>query len=90
MDLLHSGTVDGFCLVSSDSDFTRLAECIRETGSGARIATLVRVLREVGLEDWLATLASEPELGPIDRLEGRVVPAEPKRASRKRGGVTDG
>lgn len=25
MDLLHSGTVDGFCLVSSDSDFTRLA-----------------------------------------------------------------
>ncbi len=25
MDLLHGGTVDGFCLVSSDSDFTRLA-----------------------------------------------------------------
>ncbi|MGF7238551.1 MAG: NYN domain-containing protein [Frankia sp.] len=32
MDLLHSGSVDGFCLVSSDSDFTRLAERIRETG----------------------------------------------------------
>lgn len=32
MDLLHSGSVDGFCLVSSDSDFTRLATRIREAG----------------------------------------------------------
>lgn len=32
MDLLHSGRVDGFCLVSSDSDFTRLATRIREGG----------------------------------------------------------
>ncbi|KAJ5517498.1 hypothetical protein N7527_009058 [Penicillium freii] len=32
MDLLHSGNFDGFCLVSSDSDFTRLATRIRESG----------------------------------------------------------
>jgi hypothetical protein len=32
MDLLHSGRFDGFCLVSSDSDFTRLAARIREDG----------------------------------------------------------
>lgn len=32
MDLLHSGRLDGFCLVSSDSDFTRLATRIRESG----------------------------------------------------------
>jgi hypothetical protein len=32
MDLLHSGRFDGFCLVSSDSDFTRLASRIREHG----------------------------------------------------------
>lgn len=32
MDLLHSGIFDGFCLVSSDSDFTRLASRIREQG----------------------------------------------------------
>lgn len=32
MDLLHSGRVDGFCLVSSDSDFTRLATRLRESG----------------------------------------------------------
>ncbi len=32
MDILHAGVVDGFCLVSSDSDFTRLATRIREQG----------------------------------------------------------
>ena len=32
MDLLHSGTVSGFCIVSSDSDYTRLAMRIREQG----------------------------------------------------------
>lgn len=32
MDLLHGGRVDGFCLVSSDSDFTRLATRVREAG----------------------------------------------------------
>ena len=32
MDLLYSGNVDAFCLVSSDSDFTRLAMRIRENG----------------------------------------------------------
>ena len=33
MDLLQSGRFDGFCLVSSDSDFTRLAARIREQGT---------------------------------------------------------
>ena len=32
MDLMHSGRFDGFVLVSSDSDFTRLASRIREQG----------------------------------------------------------
>jgi hypothetical protein len=32
MDILHQGKVDGFVLVSSDSDFTRLASRIREDG----------------------------------------------------------
>jgi len=32
MDVLHSSVVDAFCLVSSDSDYTRLATRIRETG----------------------------------------------------------
>ena len=32
MDILYSGQVEGFCLVSSDSDFTRLAARLRESG----------------------------------------------------------
>lgn len=32
MDLLHTGRFSGFCLVSSDSDFTRLASRMREAG----------------------------------------------------------
>lgn len=32
MDILYSGSVDGFCIVSSDSDFTRLAARLRESG----------------------------------------------------------
>lgn len=32
MDLLHSGVFDGFCLVSSDSDYTRLVTRIKEAG----------------------------------------------------------
>jgi len=32
MDILHESDLDGFCLISSDSDFTRLATRIREAG----------------------------------------------------------
>lgn len=32
MDILHENSLDGFCLISSDSDFTRLATRIRESG----------------------------------------------------------
>ena len=32
MDLLYTGKLDGFCIVSSDSDFTRLASRLREAG----------------------------------------------------------
>ena len=32
MDILYSNNVDGFCIVSSDSDFTRLAARLREAG----------------------------------------------------------
>lgn len=32
MDILYSGSVEGFCIVSSDSDFTKLAARLRESG----------------------------------------------------------
>ena len=37
MDLLYSGNLDGFCIVSSDSDFTRLAARLREAGIDATV-----------------------------------------------------
>jgi len=33
MDLMHQGVYDAFCIVSSDSDFTRLAQRLRESGA---------------------------------------------------------
>ena len=32
MDILYTGNVEGFCIVSSDSDFTKLAVRLRESG----------------------------------------------------------
>jgi uncharacterized LabA/DUF88 family protein len=40
MDILYSGRVDGFCIVSSDSDFTRLAIRLRE--AGMKVSVLVK------------------------------------------------
>ncbi|WNM27353.1 helix-turn-helix transcriptional regulator [Demequina capsici] len=55
-----------------------------EAGKGARLTTLVRVLRSLDLEDWLLTLEPEPEIGPLDRLRGIDQVVEPKRASKKK------
>ena len=41
MDILYSGRVDGFCIVSSDSDFTRLATRLREAGTNPTEVFLV-------------------------------------------------
>ena len=49
VDLMHSGHVDGFCLVSSDSDFTRLAWRLRAEGKivrGVGNGTAVLAFRE--------------------------------------------
>lgn len=54
MDLLHRGQVDGFCLASSDSDFTTLASRIREDG-----------LRVYGFG---AEKASKPYVNSCDRF----------------------
>ena len=45
MDLLYTGSFDGFCLVSSDSDFTKLASRIRESGQSPRSPVDHRLLR---------------------------------------------
>jgi uncharacterized LabA/DUF88 family protein len=61
MDVLHTGSVDGFCLVSSDSDFTRLATricmCDARRPRRQRLASPVGPgalqLATVARENWL-------------------------------------
>jgi uncharacterized LabA/DUF88 family protein len=73
MDMLHSGRFDGFCLVTSDRDFTRLATRIREQGCdaygfGGKTApnALVRAFRKfVVLGD--AAPATKPPANPAPK-----------------------
>ena len=88
MDILHAGKVDGFVLVSSDSDFTRLASRIREDGLqviGVGEAKTPDSLRKVCnrfllIENIAANLPapSAPEAkGETARPEPRPEPREP-------------
>jgi uncharacterized LabA/DUF88 family protein len=69
MDFLHSGRFDGFCLVSSDSDFTRLASRIREQGfhvygfgEQKTPASFVQACHRFIYTENLAPVAATPEL----------------------------
>jgi len=65
MDILYSGNVDGFCLVSSDSDFTRLASRLRESGmlviGMGEQKTNEAFIVSCSLFKYLEVLASEEE-----------------------------
>lgn len=74
MDILHSDKTDGFCLVSSDSDFTRLAMCLREAGKlvvgmGAK-ATPKPFISACNVFVHLEVLrcAGEPQNAPQDKV----------------------
>ncbi|WP_430867456.1 helix-turn-helix domain-containing protein [Demequina aurantiaca] len=55
-----------------------------EAGKGARLTTLMRVLRTLGLADWIYSLEPEPEVGPLDKLSGLDRVVEPKRATARK------
>jgi predicted nuclease of predicted toxin-antitoxin system len=80
MDILHAGKVDGFVLVSSDSDFTRLASRIREDGLqviGVGEKKTPESLRNVCNRFlFLENIAAAPE--PADA----PTPAKPVRAEK--------
>lgn len=63
MDILYSGKVDGFCIISSDSDFTRLSARLREAGMfviGMGEKKTVEAFRaSCSLFKYLEVLASE-------------------------------
>ncbi len=69
MDILYSGRVDGFCIVSSDSDFTRLAIRLREAGMkvigiGER-KTLTALISACDKFIYLEILRKQPEETPV-------------------------
>lgn len=81
MDLLYAGNLDGFVIVSSDSDFTRLATRLRESamtvyGLGARKTP--KAFRDACDQFvFLENLADSTEPEPVDEA--------PSRARRERG-----
>jgi uncharacterized LabA/DUF88 family protein len=82
MDLLYAGNVDGFVIVSSDSDFTRLATRLRESGMtvygiGRRNTpeSFVKACDRFIYLDLLSQEPQEPELtAPQDDEPAPVVP----------------
>lgn len=76
MDILYSGNVNGFCLVSSDSDFTRLATRLREAG-----------MKVIGLGE---RKTPSPFIVACDKfiyleILNPAVPSEPAQPKKKKG-----
>ncbi|NBZ86684.1 NYN domain-containing protein [Stagnihabitans tardus] len=90
MDILHAGKVDGFVLVSSDSDFTRLASRIREDGLqviGVGEAKTPDSLRKVCnrfllIENFVGNAAPGAEPKDEPRAQERQEPREPRPEKR--------
>jgi len=81
MDILYSGKVDGFCIVSSDSDFTRLAIRLREAGMKVigigEKKTLIPFITACDKFIYIEILKGEEQVSDEDRKT---------RPSKKRGG----
>jgi hypothetical protein len=81
MDILYSGKVDGFCIVSSDSDFTRLAIRLREAGMKVigigEKKTLIPFITACDKFIYIEILKAEEHTSDEDRKT---------RPSKKRGG----
>ena len=87
MDILYSGKVEGFCLVSSDSDFTRLASRLREggmtvIGMGEK-KTPKPFIAACNMFRYLDVLAAQPE--PQPEPEAEPAPAAEEKAAPEKG-----
>ena len=84
MDMLHSGHVDGFCIVSSDSDFTGLAKRIRERGmfvmGMGKVTTPESFKKACEVFTHVELLVDHPRI-TVMKAQGTTggVPAEPQR-----------
>lgn len=74
MDILYTGNVDGFCIVSSDSDFTRLATRLREAGMKVigmgEQKTLKAFITACDKFIYLEILNNQPEVIPAKSAAG--------------------
>ncbi|WAC14602.1 NYN domain-containing protein [Dyadobacter pollutisoli] len=95
MDILHSKSVDGFCIVSSDSDYTGLAKRIREEGlfvmGIGRKTTPIAFVNSCEIftfsENLVAELdviVEEPEVKKIDTAPQEKIHKEAKNADTRR------
>ncbi len=76
MDILHAGLVDGFCIVSSDSDYTGLAKRIREAGI---------FVMGIGEQKTPAAFVKSCEIFTyIENLEPKAEAPEKKEAEKKK------
>lgn len=76
MDILYSGNVEGFCLVSSDSDFTRLASRLRESGmdvvgmgESKTPKAFISACNKFKYLDLLAMAADQPAKAPEEAVK---------------------
>lgn len=85
MDILYSGTVQGFCVVSSDSDYTRLCTRIRESGlfvmGIGRATTPESLVKACNVFVYVENLIPPDEMKEPDAINTTAepkTPAEPK------------
>lgn len=90
MDILYSGQVDGFCLVSSDSDFTRLAARLRESrmevvGMGERKTPkpFISACNRFKYLDILATAEATAQKPAPERTAAETASVKPAKEPRK-------
>lgn len=87
MDLLYSGTVEAFCIVSSDSDYTRLAIRLRESGKMVIVIGRENTSRDLkGASDMFVATEVLLKVGKAKEASGR---REPKRAAAGAGARDD-
>lgn len=88
MDLMHQGICNAFCIVSSDSDFTRLAQRLRESGaevygfgerkspeSFRQSCRRFFFVENLASEQAMESAEQEPELGLGD-TDNKILPVE--------------
>jgi hypothetical protein len=87
MDLLHTGHLNGFCLVSSDSDFTRLATRIREAGlvvyGFGEKKTPTPFVAACDKFVYTEILRAQQEPAPVPKLPHAQPPVDPKKEDKQ-------